>query len=94
MQAADAEENFWEFEFPLWKQIPSFCDSSAPDAPLRFHGLALVGGHVLFRMRLAPSLVGSPITASTAPLLITLAAADGSLPEVYAEVQGCVVIPA
>jgi hypothetical protein len=87
MQAMDAETNFWEFDFPLWKQLPAYCAMAAPQ-PLRFNGSALLGGHVAFSLRLSPTL-DERLAASVAPMLLTLAAADGMLPEMYAVVNGC-----
>ena len=82
------EENFWAFDFPLWKRLPTYCDSSAPSHPLRFNGTALFGGHIVFSLQLAPTL-DSRLVASQAPLVVTLAAADGSLPEIYATIPKC-----
>ena len=81
------EDNFWEFEFPLWKRLPAYCSVIAPQ-PLRFDGSALLGSTIAFSARLSPTLddrlVGSPV-----PLLLTLAAADDSLPEIYAAADLC-----
>ena len=81
------ETNFWEFDFPLWKRLPAYCSAAAPQ-PLRFNGTVLLGGHVTFSLRLAPSL-DERLAEATAPLLVTLAAADDSVPEIYAYAAGC-----
>lgn len=86
-QMGTVETNFWEFDFPLWKRLPAYCSTPAPQ-PLRFNGTVLLGGHVAFSLRLAPS-IDDRLAAATAPLLVTLAAADDSLPEIYAHASGC-----
>ena len=89
MQAVEQEVDLWEVELPLWKRIPAHCSTAEPHA-LRFTGDAVYGGYIAFRARLAPDLPDAAAAAEyAAPLLVTLAAADGSMDEVFAHLDRC-----
>lgn len=92
MQAVQQEEDLWEVDLPLWKRLPAHCSTQEPHA-LRFSGDAVYGGYVVFRARLAPTLPDAMANSTyAAPLLVTLASADGGMAEMYGHLDRCALV--
>jgi hypothetical protein len=79
VQPLSEEQLLWEFELPLWKRLPAYCSDPSQ---LRFNGSVLYGGYVAFSARRSEQLPRE-LQGSQPRILVTLAAADSSLPELY-----------